>query len=207
MSKHPSRSSKKKTFFIQTTPPTYPSSPAIVASSSKKKGKSRALHSQQLPQSKGSRVRYHPSLVDIIQQYKADHDQEWDSLPKDQKDDYYNQYQAQGEAIAQAVGYQDPNTDMSIQGGLRAPSPHSGNTPTQSTSTLPSLSLAAQGPLTLAGLAQIVLELGQGMGHLINQVNTLTQNVQKATQTCPRAAKVAVARPKPWNRKGGSVEA
>ena len=45
------------------------------------------------------------------------------------------------------------------------------------------------------------------MTHLMNQVVTLTQQVQLATQTCPRATKVMVARPKPWNGKGGSVEA
>ena len=76
---------------------------------------------------------------------------------------------------------------MSQQGGSRVPSPHSGNTPMQSTSQLPPTRLTpvAAGPLTLASLAQIVYELGQGMGHLINQVNTLMQNVQQATQTCP----------------------
>ena len=41
----------------------------------------------------------------------------------------------------------------------------------------------------------------------LTQLNTLAQQVTLATSTCPRATKVAVARPKAWNSKGGSVEA
>ena len=60
---------------------------------------------------------------------------------------------------------------------------------------------------TLADLTRVVLDLGIAVGHIITQLNTLTQQVKLATSTCPRAAKVAVARLKAWNGKGGSVEA
>ena len=60
---------------------------------------------------------------------------------------------------------------------------------------------------TLADLTRVVLDLGVAVGHITTQLNTLTQQVTLATSTCPQAAKVAVARPKAWNGKGGSVEA
>ena len=76
------------------------------------------------------------------------------------------------------------------------------NTPTPGGSTLPT------GPApTLADLTRVVMDLGIAVGHITNQLNTFTQQVTLATSTRPRAAKVAVARPKAWNGKGGSVEA
>ena len=50
------------------------------------------------------------------------------------------------------------------------------------------------------------MDLGIAVGHITTQLNTLTQQVMLATSTRPRAAKVAVACPKAWNGKGGSVE-
>lgn len=163
-----------------------------MASSSSKKGKSKALRSQQISQRKGSHVCYHPSLIDIIQKYEEDHDHEWDSISKAKKDKYYEAYQRKEEAIAQSISFSDTDSAMS-QGGSRAASPHSGNRPTQSTSQLPSAILGTAGPLTLGGLAQIMYDLGQGLGHLTNQMTLLTQQVARATKTQPRATKVAVA--------------
>ena len=56
-------------------------------------------------------------------------------------------------------------------------------------------------------LTRVVLDLGVAVGHITTQLNTLAQQVTLATSTRPRAAKVAVARPKAWSGKGGSVEA
>ena len=52
-----------------------------------------------------------------------------------------------------------------------------------------------------------MLDLGVAVGHITTQLNTLAQQVTLATSTRPRATKVAVARPKAWNGKGGSVKA
>ena len=76
------------------------------------------------------------------------------------------------------------------------------NTPTPG----PSTTIGGAAP-TLADLTRVVLDLGVAVGHITTQLNTLTQQVTLATSTCPQAAKVAVARPKAWNGKGGSVEA
>ena len=76
------------------------------------------------------------------------------------------------------------------------------NTPTPGPSTTTSGAVP-----TLADLTRVVLDLGVAVGHITTQLNTLTQHVTLATSTRPRAAKVAVARPKAWNGKGGSVEA
>ena len=79
------------------------------------------------------------------------------------------------------------------------------NTPTASGSHIPA---TTGGPApTLADLTRVVLDLCVPVGHITTQLNTLTQQVTLATSTHPQAAKVAVARPKAWNSKGGSVEA
>ena len=72
--------------------------------------------------------------------------------------------------------------------------PSSGtNTPVASGSHLP----PTGGPApTLADLTRVVLDLGVAVGHITTQLNTLAQQVTLATSTRPRAAKVAVARPK-----------
>ena len=77
------------------------------------------------------------------------------------------------------------------------------NTPVAGGSHLPT-----GGPApTLADLTRVVLDLGVAVGHITTQLNTLAQQVTLATSTRPRASKVAVARPKAWSGKGGSVEA
>ena len=76
------------------------------------------------------------------------------------------------------------------------------NTPTPGPSTT-----TGGPPPTLADPTRVVLDLGIAVGHITTQLNTLTQQVTLATSTRPQAAKVAVARPKAWNGKGGSVEA
>ena len=60
---------------------------------------------------------------------------------------------------------------------------------------------------TQADLAQMVLDLGVALGNLTTQVTTLTNATTTGAQTSARSQKVAVARPKAWNGKGGSVEA
>ena len=47
----------------------------------------------------------------------------------------------------------------------------------------------------------------QAMNVMVTTVNTLTNNVNVASSVRPRATKVAVSKPKPWNGKGGSMEA
>ena len=45
------------------------------------------------------------------------------------------------------------------------------------------------------------------MGQLTTQVTNLSAATNTSVHTATRATKLAVAQPKPWNRKGGSVEA
>ena len=87
---------------------------------------------------------------------------------------------------------------------MSQPSSSERNTPTASGSHL----LATSSPApTLADLTRVMMDLGVAVGHITTQLNTLAQQVTLATSTRPRATKVAVARPKAWNGKGGSVEA
>ena len=60
---------------------------------------------------------------------------------------------------------------------------------------------------TAAELAQMLHDLGVTMGQLTAQVANLSTATNTSVHTAACATKLAVARPKPWNGKGGSVEA
>ena len=60
---------------------------------------------------------------------------------------------------------------------------------------------------TAAELAQILHDLGVAMGQLTTQVANLSAATNTSVHTTAWATKLAVARPKPWNGKGGSIEA
>ena len=76
------------------------------------------------------------------------------------------------------------------------------NPPQASTSQLPPVMAAP----TQAELAQMVLDLGVALGNLATQITTLTTATTTNANMSSRSQKVAVARPKAWNGKGGSVE-
>ena len=106
------------------------------------------------------------------------------------------------EAAAAWDAPSDKESEQSYAEVMSQPGSSRRNTPT------PGPSMTTGGaPPTLADLTRVVLDLGVAVGHITTQFNTLTQQVMLATSTCPRAAKVAVARLKAWNGKGGSVEA
>ena len=60
---------------------------------------------------------------------------------------------------------------------------------------------------TTAKLAQMLHDLEVAMGQLTTQVTNLSTATNTSVHTAAQATKLAVARPKPWNGKGGSVEA
>ena len=60
---------------------------------------------------------------------------------------------------------------------------------------------------TAAELTQMLHDLGIAMGQLTAQVANLSTATNTSVHTAARATKLAVAWPKPWNGKGGSVEA
>ena len=60
---------------------------------------------------------------------------------------------------------------------------------------------------TAAELAQMLHDLGVAMGQLTTQVTNLSAAMNTSIHTAARATKLAVAWPKPWNGKGGSIEA
>ena len=60
---------------------------------------------------------------------------------------------------------------------------------------------------TSAELTQMLHDLGVAMGQLTTQVTNLSTATNTSVHTAAWATKLAVARPKPWNGKRGSVEA
>ena len=60
---------------------------------------------------------------------------------------------------------------------------------------------------TLAELSQMLHDLGITVGQLTTQVTNLSTAANTSVHTTTQATKLAVARPKPWNGKGRSVEA
>ena len=60
---------------------------------------------------------------------------------------------------------------------------------------------------TAAELTQMLHDLGVAMGQLTMQVTNLSTATNTSIHTAARTMKLAVARPKPWNGKGGSVKA
>ena len=55
--------------------------------------------------------------------------------------------------------------------------------------------------------SQMLHDLGVAMGQHTTQVANLSTTTNISVHTAAQAMKLAVAQPKPWNRKGGSVEA
>ena len=62
-------------------------------------------------------------------------------------------------------------------------------------------------PLTVEAMGHALQGLMQAMNVVVTTVNNLTTNVNIASSVRPRATKVAVSKPKPWNGKGGSMQA
>ena len=60
---------------------------------------------------------------------------------------------------------------------------------------------------TPAELSQMLHDLGVTMGQLTSQVANLSTTANTSVHTAAQATKLAVAWPKPWNGKGGSVKA
>ena len=60
---------------------------------------------------------------------------------------------------------------------------------------------------TPAELSQMLHNLGVTMGQLTSQVANLSTTANTSVHTAAQATKLAVAWPKPWNGKGGSVKA
>ena len=136
--------------------------------------------------------------LEVINKYIEDHQDFWEK-PESARQEIINSLEAAWDAPSDTESEAESYTDIMSQ-----PSSSGRNTPIASGSHLP----ATGGPVpTLADLTRVVLDLGVAMGHITTQLNTLAQQVTLATSTRPRAAKVAVARPKAWNGKRGSVEA
>ena len=60
---------------------------------------------------------------------------------------------------------------------------------------------------TSAELAQMLYNLGIAVGQLTTQVTNLSTATNTSIHTATQATKLAVAQPKAWNGKGGSIEA
>ena len=165
-----------------------------------RKGKARAEEhkGKVITSKKKSHTRIRLTQQEVINKYIEDHQEDWESKSAGAQQRFISDLEAAWDTPSDTESESESYADVMSQ-------PSSGrNTPTASGSHLP----PTGGPApTLADLTRVVLDLGVAVGHITTQLNTLAQQVTLATSTRPRAAKVAVARPKAWNGKGGSVEA
>ena len=163
-----------------------------------RKGKARAEEhkGRVITSKKKTRTRTRLSQQEVINKYIADHPDFWDKTDS-ARDKIITDLEAAWDLPSDTESEPESYADVMSQPGSGT------NTPVAGGSHLPT-----GGPApTLADLTRVVLDLGVAVGHITTQLNTLAQQVTLATSTRPRAAKVAVARPKAWSGKGGSVEA
>ena len=163
-----------------------------------RKGKARAEEhkGRVITTKKKKRTRTRLSQQEVINKYLEDHPDFWDK-EESARDKIITDLEDTWNAPSDTESETESYTDVMSQPGSGT------NTPVAGSSHLPT-----GGPApTLADLTRVVLDLGVAVGHITTQLNTLAQQVTLATSTRPRAAKVAVARPKAWSGKGGSVEA
>ena len=164
-----------------------------------RKGKARAEEhkGRVITSKKKKRTRTRLSQQEVINKYLEDHPDFWDK-EESARDKIITDLEAAWDAPSDTESEAESYAEVMSQAGSGT------NTPVASGSQLP----PTGGPaLTLADLTRVVLDLGVAVGHITTQLNTLAQQVTLATSTRPRAAKVAVARPKAWSGKGGSVKA
>ena len=149
---------------------------------------------------KKSRVRTCLTQQEVIEKYIRDHQDDWETKSASAQQRFLDDL----EAAAAWDAPSDTESERSYADVMSQPRSSRRNTPTPGPSTTTTTGGATP---TLTDLTRVVLDLGIAVGHITTQLNTLTQQVTLATSTCPQAAKVAVACPKAWNGKGGSVEA
>ena len=168
-----------------------------------RKGKARAEEhkGKVLTTKKKSRTHTRLTQQEVIDNYIRDHQEDWETKSAGAQQRFLEDL----EATAAWDAPSDTESEQSYAEVMSQPGSSGRNTPTASRSHIPA---TTGGPApTLADLTRVALDLGVAVGHITTQLNTLTQQVTLATSTRPRAAKVAVACPKAWNSKGGSVEA
>ena len=142
------------------------------------------------------RVQTRLTQQEIIKRYIQDHQEDWETKSECTQQRFIDDLEATTYASS------DTESETLYAEVMSQPGSSRRNTPT------PGPSMITSGPApTLADLTRVVMDLGVTVGHIITQLNTLTQQVTLATSTRPQATKVAVARPKAWNGKEGSVEA
>ena len=164
-----------------------------------RKGKARAEEhkGRVIVPKKKKRTRTRLSQQEVINKYLEDHPDFWDK-----EESTRDKIITDLEDAWNAPSDTESESEQSYAEVMSQPGSGT-NTPVAGGSHLPT-----GGPApTLADLTRVVLDLGVAVGHITTQLNTLAQQVTLATSTRPRAAKVAVARPKAWSGKGGSVEA
>ena len=146
------------------------------------------------------RTHIHLTQQEVINKYIQDHQEDWETKSEGAQQRLIDDLGLAWDAPSDT----ESESEQLYAEVMSQPGSSGRNTPTASGSHLP----PTGGPATtLADLTRVVLDLGIAVGHITTQLNTLAQQVTLATSTRPRAAKVAVARPKAWNGKGGSVEA
>ena len=169
-----------------------------------RKGKPRAEEhkGKVITSKKKSRTRIRLTQQEVINKYIEDHQEDWEAKSAGAQQKFISDLESAWDAPSDT----ESESEQSYAEVMSQPSSSERNTPTASGSHLPPATTSGPAP-TLADLTRVVLDLGVAVGHITTQLNTLAQQVTLATSTRPRAAKVAVARPKAWNGKEGSVEA
>ena len=138
---------------------------------------------------KKSRTHICLTQQEVINKYIEDHQEDWEAKSAGAQQQFISDLEAAWDAPSDT----ESESEQSYAEVMSQPSSSGRNTPTASGSHLP----PTGGPaLTLTDLTRVVLDLGVAVGHITTQLNTLAQQVTLATSTRPRAAKVAVARPK-----------
>ena len=131
---------------------------------------------------------------EVIDKYIQDHQEDWETKSEGAQQRLIDDLGSAWDAPSDT----ESESEQSYAEVMSQPGSSGRITPTTSGSHLP----PTGGPApTLTDLTRVVLDLGVAVGQITTQLNTL------ATSTRLQAAKVAVARPKAWNGKGGSVEA
>ena len=163
-----------------------------------RKGKARAEEhkGRVITSRKKTRTRTRLTQQEVINKYLEDHPDFWDK-EESARDKIITDLEDAWNPPSDTESETESYTEVMSQAGSGT------NTPVAGGSHLPTSGPAS----TLADLTRVVLDLGVAVGHITTQLNTLAQQVTLATSTRPRASKVAVARPKAWSGKGGSVEA
>ena len=137
-----------------------------------RKGKARAdeLRGKVLTTKKKSHTRTRLTQQEVINKYIQDHQEDWETKSEGAQQRLIDDLEAAWDAPS------DTESESSYAEVMSQPGSSGRNTPTAGGSGLPPVMTGGPAP-TLADLTRVVMDLGVAVGHIITQLNTLTQQV------------------------------